>query len=95
MALRADYASLRVVDKYNDLPASGAFVGDTVLVGGLAQIAKWDGSVWQMSRVDSGLESKNIAAHQANTSASDVAGLVVDFNALLLKLQNAGLMSLT
>lgn len=33
------------------------------------------------------------AAHQANTAAADVAGLVTDFNALLAKLQAAGLMA--
>jgi hypothetical protein len=35
----------------------------------------------------------NVAAHQANSAASDVAGLVVDFNALLAKLQAANLMA--
>lgn len=33
------------------------------------------------------------AAHQADSTASDVAGLVADFNALLAKLQTAGLMA--
>ena len=33
------------------------------------------------------------AAHQANSTATDVAGLVADFNALLAKLQAAGLMA--
>lgn len=33
------------------------------------------------------------AANQADTEASDVAGLVTDFNALLAKLQAAGLMA--
>lgn len=31
-------------------------------------------------------------ANQANTTASDVAGLVTDFNALLTKLKAAGMM---
>lgn len=35
----------------------------------------------------------NVAAHQANSSAADVAALVVDFNALLAKLQAANLMA--
>lgn len=30
---------------------------------------------------------------QANSTATDVAGLVVDFNALLLKLRNAGVIA--
>ena len=34
----------------------------------------------------------NVAAHQANSTAVDVAGLVTDFNALLAKLQAAHLM---
>lgn len=34
----------------------------------------------------------NVAAHQADSTASDVAGLVADFNALLAKLQAAHLM---
>lgn len=33
------------------------------------------------------------AAHQANSAAVDVATLVTDFNALLAKLQAAGLMA--
>ncbi|MEK4910566.1 head fiber protein [Niallia sp. FSL M8-0099] len=33
------------------------------------------------------------AATQANSTATDVAGLVADFNALLAKLKAAGLMS--
>lgn len=33
------------------------------------------------------------AATQANTAASDVAGLVADFNALLAKLKAAGIMA--
>lgn len=32
------------------------------------------------------------AAHQANSTATDVAGLLADFNGLLAKLQAAGLM---
>jgi hypothetical protein len=34
-----------------------------------------------------------VAAHQANSVAADVATLVTDFNALLAKLQAAGLMA--
>jgi hypothetical protein len=33
------------------------------------------------------------AASQANTAASDVAGLVTDFNALLAKLRTAGVIA--
>jgi Head fiber protein. len=33
------------------------------------------------------------AAYQANSTATDVAGLVADFNALLTKLKAAGLMA--
>lgn len=33
-----------------------------------------------------------VAANQADSTASDVAGLVADFNALLTKLKAAGLM---
>ncbi|MGE5390901.1 MAG: head fiber protein [Deltaproteobacteria bacterium] len=33
------------------------------------------------------------AAYQANSTASDVAGLVTDFNALLAKLKTAGIMA--
>ena len=33
------------------------------------------------------------AAHQANSVAADTAAMVVDFNALLAKLQAAGLMA--
>lgn len=34
-----------------------------------------------------------VVAHQANSTATDVAGLVADFNALLAKLQAAGIMA--
>lgn len=33
------------------------------------------------------------AAHQADSTATDVAGVVADFNSLLAKLQAAGLMA--
>lgn len=33
------------------------------------------------------------AAHQADSTATTIAGLVTDFNALLAKLQDAGLMA--
>lgn len=34
-----------------------------------------------------------VAAHQANSAAADIATMVTDFNALLAKLQAAGLMA--
>lgn len=34
-----------------------------------------------------------VAVYQADSTASDVPGLVADFNALLAKLRNAGLMA--
>lgn len=40
-----------------------------------------------------GLDSTNVAAHQAASVAADVATLKTDFNALLTKLQTSGLMA--
>ena len=40
-----------------------------------------------------GFPQPPVAAYQADSTASDVAGLVADFNALLAKLKAAGLMA--
>ena len=55
--------------------------GDKTVIGGILEI-KQEASV-------TGLP---IAENQADSTATDVAGLVADFNALLAKLKAAGLM---
>ncbi|WP_039652117.1 head fiber protein [Clostridium sp. LBM24168] len=60
--------------------------GDKWIVGGVLEIKdggeiKIDGT--QLTRADS----------QSDSTAADIAGLKDDFNALLTKLKNAGLMS--
>jgi Head fiber protein. len=55
--------------------------GDKTVIGGILEI-KQEASV-------TGLP---IAENQANSTATDVAGLVTDFNALLAKLKTAGFM---
>lgn len=55
--------------------------GDKTVIGGILEI-KQEASV-------TGLP---IAENQADSTATDVAGLVTDFNALLAKLKAAGLM---
>ena len=55
--------------------------GDKTVIGGILEI-KQEASV-------TGLP---IADNQADSTATDVAGLVTDFNALLAKLKTAGLM---
>jgi hypothetical protein len=56
--------------------------GDKTIIGGTLEI-KQGASV-------TGLPA---AANQADSTATDVAGLVTDFNALLAKLKAAGLMA--
>ena len=56
--------------------------GDKTVIGGTLEI-KQEASV-------TGLP---IAENQADSTATDVAGLVADFNALLAKLKAAGLMA--
>jgi len=56
--------------------------GDKTVIGGILEI-KQEASV-------TGLP---IAENQADSTATDVAGLVADFNALLAKLKAAGLMA--
>lgn len=56
--------------------------GDKTVIGGILEI-KQEASV-------TGLP---IAENQADSTATDVAGLVTDFNALLAKLKAAGLMA--
>ena len=55
--------------------------GDKTVIGGILEI-KQEASV-------TGLP---IAENQADSTATDVAGLVTDFNALLAKLKTAGFM---
>ena len=56
--------------------------GDKTVIGGILEI-KQEASV-------TGLP---ISENQADSTATDVAGLVTDFNALLAKLKAAGLMA--
>jgi hypothetical protein len=58
--------------------------GEKTVIGGTLEI-KGDASV-------TGLPLP-VAANQANSTASTIAGLVTDFNALLSKLKAAGLMA--
>ena len=55
--------------------------GDKTVIGGTLEI-KQEASVMGLP----------IAENQADSTATDVAGLVADFNALLAKLKAAGLM---
>jgi hypothetical protein len=55
--------------------------GDKTVIGGILEI-KQEASVTGFP----------IAENQADSTATDVAGLVTDFNALLAKLKTAGLM---
>ncbi len=60
--------------------------GDTTVIGGILDIAAGG------KLTIAGTQLKPAAA-QADSVASTIAGLVVDFNALLAKLRAAGLMS--
>ena len=60
--------------------------GDQSVIGGTLDIASGGKLTF------AGTELKP-AAHQANSEATTIAGLVADFNALLAKLIAAGLMS--
>ena len=60
--------------------------GEKWVVGGEVEIAAGGKLTFQ------GAELK-VAETQANSTASTIAGLVVDFNALLAKLRAAGLMT--
>ena len=51
-----------------------------------------DGVVALPTATTSVLGGVKQATNQANSTATDVAGLVTDFNALLLKLKTAGIM---
>lgn len=55
--------------------------GDKTVIGGILEIK--EGAI---------LNGMPSAASQANSTAADVATLVSDFNALLVKLKTAGLM---
>lgn len=75
----------------NTYSAVSAVLLPTMLLTGFTAGA---GTVLATDTVIQGLQklAGNVAAHQINSTASDVAGLVVDFNALLAKLQAAHLM---
>lgn len=61
--------------------------GDTWVIGGTLEIQK--------GATVTGLPAAEIpqAAHQADSTAAEVAALAADFNALLAKLKAAGLMA--
>ncbi len=56
--------------------------GDKTIIGGILEI--------KQEALVTGLP---VAENQANSTATDVAGLVLDINALLTKLKAAGLMA--
>ena len=56
--------------------------GDKTIIGGTLEIKQ-----------GSSVTGLPVAANQADSTATDVAGLVTDFNALLAKLKAAGLMA--
>ena len=60
--------------------------GEKTVIGGILEIAEGGQVI--------GLPSPfTPAAFQSNSSASTIAGLVSDFNALLVKLRDAGIMA--
>lgn len=59
--------------------------GDKTVIGGTLEILE--------GAQVKGLPSATPAANQADSTASDVEGLVADFNSLLAKLKAAGLMA--
>jgi hypothetical protein len=58
--------------------------GETTVIGGVLQIAE-GGKIQDK-------DGAALIANQADSTATDAAGLVTDFNALLAKLKAAGLM---
>jgi outer membrane murein-binding lipoprotein Lpp len=68
------------------LPAAGGYDACLALVGTTANAKLYisNGTSWVAYQQ---------AAHQANTTAADVAAMATDFNALLAKLQAAGIMA--
>jgi hypothetical protein len=96
MALVADYQSLQVIDAWQNLPAEGPFSGYRCIISSLGRVAQWNGSAWSITvLVDTVSPSGNgfQAVVQAPSVAADTAAMVVDFNLLLVKLKNAGLMA--
>jgi hypothetical protein len=73
---------------------SGNTQNRTVISNVLTGFTAGAGTLSSSDTILGGLQklAGNVAAHQADSTASDVAGLVVDFNALLAKLQAAHLM---
>ena len=72
--------------KISDLSATGTLTGAEEIP------ATQSGSTVKVT-VQEILDEVPVAAAQADSTATDVAGVVVDLNALLAKLKSAGLMS--
>jgi hypothetical protein len=80
-------------DGNNHIPAGGA--SGQILRWSSAGTAVWgnDNNTTYSAATESALGLVKKMPTQADSTASDVAGLVEDFNALLAKLKSAGLMS--
>lgn len=89
-----------ITGKPTTFPASKLATARTIsLTGGATGSANFDGSanaaiaVTLSAATTAAAGAVKQAAAQANSAATDVAGLVADFNALLAKLKAAGIMA--
>jgi len=67
--------------------------GDRLVIGGTLEIQEGASVTGLPSAAADSPGVVHIAAYQAASAAADVAALVADFNALLLKLKAAGIMA--
>lgn len=106
MGLVADYASLRAVLRYGDLPAAGVSVGDRIIVAAIGKVARWDGSAWALSPVNQSAVvaytagTNLVGVDGAGSNAAPLAGtetrldaIDVALAAIIAALQAAGLMA--
>jgi len=86
------------------LPYSGLTAATETTLGGIKASSKTetdtvpakigeDGNLYVPSYPDPVVPDMPVAENQADSTASDVAGLLIDFNSLLSKLKTAGLMT--
>lgn len=67
--------------------------GDRLVIGGTLEIKEGASVTGLPAAAADNAGMVNLAANQAASTAADVAAMVIDFNALLQKLKDAGIMA--
>lgn len=77
MSLIADYQSLKVVLRYSELPTfeSGTHSGVRIIVASIGKVARWSGSAWVLSAVETGIGAASVASAVSFSAGSNLTGV--------------------